>query len=592
MHKLRALHKPISLALAILVVVGMGIFNPTANAETKTTKPVINCFVAPCYPATVTSPALGETWQIGKEYKITWDNYSEYGDSVSISIGFYDKTVPARSTTITKETKNNGAYTWKVPTSLDSQLLDNKVVVNLYFPGLSKTVSSSPFSISKSESAKTLVVTSPKAGSEYGYNTKNVVPIRWSPSTVRGISGQIANTVTITLAPVWYCPPNPMIDCPTMDLAPYTIGEFRNNGEYNWPIPTDLSERFLNSTVQISVSIPNLNQYATSGSFTIFSTPNETGLNVTSPVAGSQYTPKQVVPIRWNSGTLGDQGRFVRISLVPSPECLDAIPACAIKSVAPYVIKEKLRNRGAYSWTIPKRWNEMYTGQMKILVEVIDGNQSGLSGRFNLGTTVVTTTAHDPGSLVLGLDNEPTSVSLIVKESDGLKRMVFPSGEVFMSQGYKWSKIVPGNKEDQALPVIGGFTLAPGTLVKPLWGQNPRTVYLVTSKDTLRPFADSDTFINWGYKVENIMHVPYQTLSSYTIGEALVGGGRHVDGTDVVSNGKVYFIENGKLRPYQSTEVYNSWHTFDNDYSKVVQMNLADKSLPIGDAVVARYYPN
>ncbi len=61
----------------------------------------------------VTSPAKGDEWIQGKRYKIKWKNAGGKSVSIDLSNGtldFYD--------TISNKTKNDGSYTWKVPTSL------------------------------------------------------------------------------------------------------------------------------------------------------------------------------------------------------------------------------------------------------------------------------------------------------------------------------------------------------------------------------------------------------------------------------------------------------------------------------------------
>jgi hypothetical protein len=99
------------------------------------------------------------------------------------------------------------------------------------------------------------------------------------------------------------------------------------------------------------------------------------------------------------------------------------------------------------------------------------------------------------GTLVLGLDGIPTSVNLIL---DNNQRKGFASGEIFMSHGYKWQRIISGNSGDQALFTVNGFDFAPGTLVKVR--NNPRSpVYLVYPNRVIRAFTDYDTFQAMGY---------------------------------------------------------------------------------------------
>lgn len=701
MRKINALSRKIALFLAIVVMAGVGFAGNSVSAETGSdsdSKTPTNCLVAPCYVATITSPEKGETWKTGSKYKIVWENYSEYGDTAYIRLNLYNRDNVMDPTVhyIAGPVKNNGLYVWTVPETIDNVFLDKKVEISIYFPSLGRSENSDPFLISRSETSKPLTVTSPKAGSIYGYNSKNVVHIKWAPSNSRGKIAPLTNYVAITLSPDWTCVGGPAVTCPAPDIAPYTITErARNNGEYKWEIPADLSAMFKDRDVKINVYVNSTGKSASSGAFKIASAPQSTSdIVVSSPKAGSEYGYKQKVPIKWEYSTDDlNFDRFVKISLVSSVDCLDAptstaqdtVISCDRPTPAPYVIKKRTRNTGSFTWKIPKDLDSIYFGKVKILVEGFSSNASGLSGEFTISDKSTNTLTispesmpagmanqnyeqyftasggtapyywsasitqsrvtysmnettgrffaspttpglwrvnvnvkdsaghstsklyswqvgaqpvdvHPEGSIILGSETDPTSVFLITKKDGTLGRMAFPNEPVFMSHGYKWNKLVPSSLQDQQLPILGGIRFAPGSLIKPNQGadfQASRTIYLVVDEKTIRPFATYDVFIKMGYRADMVWSVNTGILSSYEVGEAIFNVERHADGTDVMdTNGRIFYIDNGKLRDYESIAAFNSWHTFDNDFSRVILMNELDKNLPISSPIGVRYYPN
>ncbi len=677
--------------IVLAVVVLATTFSTPAQAVTSSKdddKSVINCIVAPCEIAEIKSPAKGDTWQAGSTNTIIWKNYSEYGSAVYINLVSAEAQLAVDSDVaipISKgPVKNNGSHKWTIPAKLDSLFVNKKVAVSLYFPEIGQTVVSNAFTISESATEKPMTVTSPKAGSVYGYNSKEIVPIRWKSSS-RSTFSQARKSVSITLTPVSSC--NGDMICPAIALLPYTIAEeARNTGSYNWEVPKNLGAAYLDTEVQITVTVISTGQSATSEPFKIQSWPtgNSDSITVTSPKLGDTYSLKQTMPITWKSSTNNDNVRasMVRISLVPSPACLDAEPVCAIKSVAPYVIVNKTHNDGEYKWRIPNRLKQFYYGEMKVLVEELNTSNFGTSARFTIGDSSTSSLAiatesmpngsanqnyehyftatggtapyswsasitqsrvtysmnektgrffaspttpglwrvnvtvtdsagkttsklfpwtvngqpvnqNKAGTLILGSETDPTSVFLIVEKEGTLGRMAFPNEAVFMSHGYKWNKLVPSSLEDQQLPVVGSFKFAPGSLIKQTDGlQSARAIYLVVDENTIRPFANYQAFVAMGYTASMVWNINSNFLTSYTTGDPIRQAERHPDGTDVIDGTKVYYINNGQLREYENLSAVNSWHTFDNDFSKVVPISTLDKQLPLGKPIGIRYYPN
>lgn len=317
---------------------------------------------------------------------------------------------------------------------------------------------------------------------------------------------------------------------------------------------------------------------------------DQQGIEVTSPIEGETYQLGDTIKIRWSNLTVHIRAADIKISLMPMlPACLNSYPACEMPTPAPYVITEKTSDDGVYDWTIPTSLSSTYYSNVQIRVEEVDSAISGQSGFFNIKANQDTERIHPVGSLLLGLDGIPTEGSLIVEVGDTTMRKIFPSGEVFMSHGYKWEKFVRGNSADQALPVTSSFTFAPGSLIK---SSDSAAVYLVSREKTLRPFSSWNIFVQYGYKANMIWNMAHINFNEYTVSSPINTLERHVDGTEIVRNGTVYFIDAGVLHPYRNLEIYNSWHTYNNDFSRVVQANSFDNALPIGSFQTMRYYPN
>ncbi len=312
------------------------------------------------------------------------------------------------------------------------------------------------------------------------------------------------------------------------------------------------------------------------------------GIEVTNPNSGDRYEPGDEIQIRWSNLSVSPLARAIAINLIPdSPACLSLPNPCDMPTPAPYMITESTTDDGAFNWNIPTNLSSTYMGDVQIEVKTTDSALSGISDVFTI-TADTNEGFHPVGSLLLGLDGVPTQGSIVTETGDTTFRKLFPSGEVFMSHGYKWQRFVAGNSADQNLPLSGNVTFAPGAVIKST--SNP-TVYLVSADKTLRPFSSWNVFTQHGYTASMIWTSNFN-VNEYTMSGNITSLARHVDGTEVVRNGTVYFISDGVLHPYPSLAIYNSWHTYDNDFTRVVPSNSYDNSLPIGSFQTARIYPN
>lgn len=253
--------------------------------------------------------------------------------------------------------------------------------------------------------------------------------------------------------------------------------------------------------------------------------------------------------------------------------------------VAPYFWSVSSEN-GAGSVKINSVTGDFYVstpkiGNWKVTVSVKDSAGNYTSKLYTWvvkGNQIVP--AHAEGSLVLGLFNIPSSVSLI----ENGKLRVFPTGEVFISHGYKWQNIVPANSGDKQLAQGQGFTFASGTLIRD--SRNLRNFYVVYPNNIIRGFSSDAVFQSMGYRYD----MAYTTsIKNYKKGTALTALDNHANGTDIYIGQTIYRLENNTLRPYPSMAVYNTWRTEDSDTSKLVPATLYEGFLPIGPAMQPRF---
>ncbi len=224
-------------------------------------------------------------------------------------------------------------------------------------------------------------------------------------------------------------------------------------------------------------------------------------------------------------------------------------------------------------------------GLHRLTITLTDSEKVSVTRTFTLqiaGEPVAVN--HSAGTLVLGLDNEPTSVELIVEKNGQLYRMGFPDGQTFISHGYKWENIVRGNTGDQALPWLNSFYMAPGSLVN-----DGGTVYAVYPNNVLRGFTSIEVFQGMGYHFD--MVVKLDQRNAFTIGEPIDRVQAHAPGTDIVNLATtgVSRIMNANARfSYSTVEIYNSWHTYNFDFSRVVPENEFDSQIAITGTMPVR----
>ena len=201
---------------------------------------------------------------------------------------------------------------------------------------------------------------------------------------------------------------------------------------------------------------------------------------------------------------------------------------------------------------------------------VVSGGSGGLS--------VPSTTPNSSAALKL-VNNNGTYYLL----QGGTLHGVTSPGILF-SYGLDFSDAKAATVNDLAMPKSNLLLPSEGSLVK---SEKDKTVYLVSAGQRYA-FVSADVFTSLGFKFSSVLLVTDPELQALPKGADISNPlSAHPDGLDIDDRGTVYWVSGGIKHPYPSLDVYNSWH-IDNDFSKVVPANAADRNSPSGDIVTAR----
>lgn len=538
--------------------------------------PVFNCVTAPCPgdPGStdpgqflVTSPVQKEIWQTGQTQKIMWQSpvmdpsYVAYRVSITLEkptpdCALYTKPQCDISQispyVIASRVENSGQYSWTIPDSISAGYLgEARIVVKINDTNLEAR--SGLFTLQKGTPGAQ--VTSPANGDRWKMGSS--YKIVWNLPEKQTTSAAKANKISITLKPASNCTPpscSEIVYYPPFQIA----SDLPNTGVYVWKVSEKLDPKYFGQQ-QITVSIQNTDQSAQSSSFYIDG-PSVTGsqpqiVNATMPPASAS----QAYTLRFEAK--GGQSPYRWAAIVSN-------------NLTGYQINQ---STGVFTANITR------VGAYTVVVTVTDSTGGTSMKRFSWQVNAVSA-AHSDGSFVYGLDGIPSSGWLI----ENGKRRPFPTGEAYMSHGYKWESFVPANKGDQALPVGEGFTLALGTLIKPGGSLN---LCLVYPKLEYRCFNSNAVLRRMGYTSSMAYNASQQHLvgSGYREGQAITDVIAHPTGTDIISNGTIYRVTATGRKPYTSVKIYNTWHTYNNDFSKVVPANDLDLARPQESAMQSRY---
>lgn len=156
---------------------------------------------------------------------------------------------------------------------------------------------------------------------------------------------------------------------------------------------------------------------------------------------------------------------------------------------------------------------------------------------------------------------------------------------ILYTYGFTFSHAQTATDADLQLPEGSLLTPEDGSLVK---SKEDKTVYLISGQRRYG-FVSEAVFKSLGFKFSSVIVVTNPELQILPVDEPLKNpSAAHMPGLDVKKNGTIYWVGyDGKLYPYPSLEVFNSWR-IPNDFSKIVPANAADLNLPIGDNVAKR----
>jgi hypothetical protein len=185
------------------------------------------------------------------------------------------------------------------------------------------------------------------------------------------------------------------------------------------------------------------------------------------------------------------------------------------------------------------------------------------------GATLPTTSlgpVHPNGTVILGSDNRTVFVI-----EGGMKRG-FATPEEYNSQGFVFAEIVKANVSDLALSDGSIMTFSDGTLV--LDNTDGRTVYIIFN-GTKRGFTSEEVFLGLNYSFAKAVR---GNLNQYATGNPIGSATEpHPEGTLIKDGTSLFKIVNGGRQTVPNMKVFDSWHW---KLENLLVVNDADKALP------------
>ena len=166
------------------------------------------------------------------------------------------------------------------------------------------------------------------------------------------------------------------------------------------------------------------------------------------------------------------------------------------------------------------------------------------SGRIKMSNAVAK--RNYPNGMLIRTNN--TGVFLIKNNF----KMPIVSPEVFLSHNFKWENIVIiGEDVFNQIPSGPELKLRDGTLIS-----DANSVYVIEN-GLKRPIASPQVFLGMGYQWSNIWRIPDDIINSYTTGDLLGSTDRVLNGSLAYADGTgAFLIENGKKRPISSPYIF------------------------------------
>ncbi len=287
---------------------------------------------------TVLTPCSTDVWDVISTYAINWSFLGMNGSAISIDL-YNDSTM---ETTVTSNTAvNDSNYSWSLPSDLAG---GDKYRIKITCNGDSTVYDYSDY-FTIIPIPNRITVTSPATASQWNTGTTN--SIRW----------------TYTLNP------GPYVKIELYDSSIYlqTIDSSvaTSSQVYSWTVPSDLDSSELYQIKVSSTTIDSVFDY--SDTFTIVFIPS--GINITTPTTGTNWTAGSSYTIYWNS--VGNvPGNYVSIHLYDSTTWTTTIDSDV--SLA----------GGSYRWTIPST----ITGGNRCRIKIVSTTDTTVDGYSNYFT--------------------------------------------------------------------------------------------------------------------------------------------------------------------------------------------------------------
>jgi hypothetical protein len=196
--------------------------------------------------------------------------------------------------------------------------------------------------------------------------------------------------------------------------------------------------------------------------------------------------------------------------------------------------------------------------------------------------------------------SNPTSGPLPIAVSSASVRLVNSGGTFYLlsagqrfgitdpgvlaSYGFEFKDAQAASTADLALSMTSRLAPADGSLVKK---RGDSTVWFVTGGQKYG-FTSAAVFTGQGFAWGNVREVAAEVLDPLPVGANLTDpAARHLAGVYVKDGQTIYKMESTGRRGIANLDVYNTWNV-DNDFSRVVPANDADRAVSVGDNLPAR----
>ena len=247
----------------------------------------------------------------GGKLPITWKTSTAIKPADKIKINLVGTLISDGSVPLNLEiarVANNGAYTWTVPDRINGRIVTSTSTFKIVLQtenGLHTSTSSTSIEIApvRTTVVGTISITQPVAGAQY--LAAQTIPVKWTSTGFKATDdvqiSLVANTGTLTNGT--------------------TIATVKNNGTYNWVVPTSIGSTLLATTTLnqykiVVSSLANTSVRATSSNFSI--TPTQAQLAPKITIGTVPTSIERGVPhtLTWTSNSTVTAAGKVKVELV------------------------------------------------------------------------------------------------------------------------------------------------------------------------------------------------------------------------------------------------------------------------------------